>query len=266
MTDIALLLAQLGDQQKAVQRAAAEGLRDGAQAGLPVREALLAMLGAPSLRQRWGASYALGLLGDPPPACLPVLIDVLGADDGDLRWAASALLLRMPAAEVAAALSRLAREGTALQRKMALYGLRDLGPPVAEATSALSDPDAGVRLAAMAALARNPENPEEAAERLAPLLRDPEVGVRRAAAAALGRVGIATPAAVDALSVAAAGPDAPLRRAAERALAAVRSRRVAERPYYRPFHTGRRFSTKARCPSRASSVRRSGRPISSWRR
>lgn len=36
-------------------------------------------------------------------------------------------------------------------------------------------------------------------------------------------------------------------------------------PLQRPTKRGLRFSTKARCPSRASSVRRSGRPSSSWR-
>jgi HEAT repeat protein len=107
---------------------------------------------------------------------------------------------------------------------MALYGLRDLGRPVPEALAALADADTGVRLAAMAALARVPGNPEEAANRLAPMLADPDVGVRRAAAAALGRVGFAAPAAVEALRAAAAGGDAPLRRAAERALEALLSR------------------------------------------
>jgi HEAT repeat protein len=224
MTDMASLLAQLGNERKTVQRGAAEALRDLANGGAPVREALLVALGAPSLRQRWGAAYALGLLGDPPAECLPVLVETLGADDGDMRWAASTLVLRMPAPTVAEALGRLAREGTALQRKMALYGLRDLGGPVAEAMAALDDPDTGVRLAAMAALARAPADPQEAATRLAPMLGDADVGVRRAAAAALGRVGVAAPVAVDALRVAAAGADEPLRRAAERALAALLSR------------------------------------------
>jgi HEAT repeat protein len=224
VTDLTPLLTQLGDDRKAVQRGAAEALRDLAGVGAPVREALLATLVSPSLRQRWGAAYALGLLGEPPAECLPVLLEALGADDGDLRWAASTLLLRMPPTTVGGALRRLVREGSALQRKMALYGLRDLGDPVPEAIPALRDVDVGVRLAAMAALARTRVDGEEAAVQLAPMLSDPDLGVRRAAAAALGRVGVAAPAAVDALRAAAAGSDEPLRRAAERALAAILSR------------------------------------------
>ena len=224
MTDLASLLAQLGDERKAVQRGAADALRDLAGGGAPVREALLASLTAASLRRRWGAAYALGLIGDPPAECLPVLLETLGADDGDMRWAASTLILRMQPATVGEPLRRLVQEGSALQRKMALYGLRDLGGPVPEALGALADGDPGVRLAAMAALARTPPDAEEAAVRLAPMLADSDLGVRRAAAAALGRVGVAAPVAVQALQAAASGSDEPLRRAAERALAAIVSR------------------------------------------
>src|SRR6185369_11482334 len=95
----------------------------------------------------------------PPPAIVPVLLDTLGAEDGDLRWAATAILLGLSdRAATVAGLRGLLDAGNAAQRKMALYCLRDLGirSPDAEAAAirALADVDQGVRLAAMAALAR----------------------------------------------------------------------------------------------------------------
>jgi hypothetical protein len=105
---------------------------------------------------------------------------------------------------------------------MALYCLRDLDArePAAEAAAvaALRDPDAHVRLAAQAALARVAVDRTAAAAHLCGALRAGPIGERRAAAAALGTLGMATSAVRDALRTAAAGDDSPLARAALGAL------------------------------------------------
>jgi len=225
--ELALLFDALGASTKAVQRAAAEALAAVGRAGEGAVEQLLARaLVDGDARRRWGAAYAWALLGPVPHACLPVLFDALGADDGDLRWASAAILRELgPRDEVVAALRGLLGSANALQRKMALYCLRDLAPPDAgldaNLLDALDDGEPAVRLAAMAALAHLAIDREGAGRALVARLDDAEPGVRRAAAAALGRLGLASPGVTAALRQALAAGDAALARAASRALAAL---------------------------------------------
>src|SRR5207237_1438379 len=190
----AATVARLGRQRRPVQRPAAQAFAALAARDAEARAALEGALASAALRQRWGAAFALSLGGDPPRAIVPVLLDTLGADDGDLRWAAAAILLGLrDRGPVAAGLRGLLDAGNAAQRKMALYCLRDLGvrSPDAEAAAirALADPDEGVRLAAMAALARLAVDRGAAAAHLIGALETASERVRRAAAAALGVLG-----------------------------------------------------------------------------
>jgi HEAT repeat protein len=109
-----------------------------------------------------------------------------------------------------------------LQRKMALYCLRDLAPAVpVEGTSigpALGDVDPTVRMAAMAAALAVQPRTADLAERIAVLLDDGEPGVRRVAAVTLGQLGVATPAVVRRLDAATSSDDAMLGKAAREAL------------------------------------------------
>jgi HEAT repeat protein len=224
--ELAALTDCLGHARKAVQRPAAEAFAALAARGVAVRDRLLATLAAPEARRRWGAAFALSLLGPVPAAALPVLVETLGSDDGDLRWAAARILPRAAERDATVALLRaLVRTGNAPQRKMALYCLRDLDarePAIEEEMLArLEDPDRDVRLAAIGALARVAVDRQRVARRLADVLVGDEPPVRRAAAAALGAVGSADPPIVAGLHAAAAGSDPALRRAAERALAAL---------------------------------------------
>src|SRR5207247_4157532 len=96
---------------------------------------------------------------DPPAAPLPALLETLGADDGDVRWAAAGILVRLrDRAALVGSLRALLASRNATQRKMALYCLRDLetrAPEVEQAVlHALGDADRDVRLAAIATLAR----------------------------------------------------------------------------------------------------------------
>ena len=217
------LVACLGDAAKAIQRPAADACRALAANGVSVAPLLMIALEAPDPRLRFGAAYALARLGPPPPVALPALLDALALDDGDVRWAAAELVCRTePRATVIAGLLPLVRTGNAPQRKMALYCLRDLGASGDEveraALTALEDADGGVRLAAMATLARIANGRTTVAEKLVRALSATDPRERRAAAAALGDLGVDSVTVRTALETAARGADASLRRAAERSL------------------------------------------------
>jgi HEAT repeat protein len=221
--ELSALVACLGHGRKVVQRAAADACAALAGAGVPMGDRLRAALAAESFRLRWGAAYALALPGPPPTECLPVLLETLAQADGDLRWAAAGLVVRMAGQPgVEAALRALLLGPSAAGRKMALYCLRDLGAASPEvrtaAAAALADPDTGVRLAALATVAALALDRADAATGLAVLLDDPDPGVRRAAAATLARFAPHPAAVHAALERAAASADVMLARAARRAL------------------------------------------------
>jgi HEAT repeat protein len=224
--DLAFLLAVLGADTKAEQRGAAEAIAVLARAGVAVDPLLARALGDEAPRRRWGAVYAWSRLGPVPPACVPVLLDALGAVDGDLRWAAATIIRALgDRPEVHTALRELLHSANGLQRKMALYCLRDLGSRGStlelEMLAALDDPDPAVRLAAMSALVQLAGDRPAAARAVALRLHDVEAGVSRAAAAALGRLGEADDDVIDALRRARDAGDPALTRAAARALAAL---------------------------------------------
>src|SRR5437016_5649329 len=74
-----------------------------------------------------GARPSFSLAGEPPAPTLPVLLETLGADGGDLRWAAADIVVRLrDRAGLVGSLRGLVTSGNAGQRKMALYCLRDI--------------------------------------------------------------------------------------------------------------------------------------------
>ena len=220
--DIARALDDLGNPRKAIQRPAAERLADAARVDAMIRPRLVAVLASADPRRRWGAAYALARLEPAPVEAMPTLLDALGSSDGDLRWASARLVTRalghVPA--LRADVRALVRATSPLQRKMALYCLRDAGDGGDQEllVAALADADAAVRLAALSTAAALLPRTMETADRLAALVGDPDPGVRRAAAATLGLVGIPTPAVARTLENARASGDAALERAATQAL------------------------------------------------
>lgn len=217
----------LADASKAVRRRAADALAALATRDAGVRRKLVPLLASPDADTSWGAAFALGRLGTPPADVLPVLLESLGRDDGDVRWAAAEMVLRLEdAAAACRAIEALATGGSAAQRKMALYCLRDLGAwsPARDGvvSAALADADPGVRLAGMSLAARSAPERAATAARVVALLDDPDPGVRRAAAATLGTIGVASVGVLAGLQAAAAGSDPAMRRAADRALRALR--------------------------------------------
>lgn len=222
--DLAFLRVCLGTSTKAVQRPAADALAARVPHDPHVRRLLDEAIVADELALRWGAVYALSRSGaGVPPAGVAVLLDVLGLADGDMRWAAAAILVAMAPSTpvVVPALIALAGSGNAAQRKMALYCLRDLDVGTSEALARvherLADDDVGVRLGAMAALARLAPA-LVAASAIAERLADADAGVRRTAAATLGRLGVADAPVVDALRAVIESDDAMLARTAQRAV------------------------------------------------
>jgi HEAT repeat protein len=221
--ELRAVTACLGHETKVVQRRAAEALAALQQRGVDVEEMLLATLESPLPSQRWGAAFALSLFRTPPAEALPVLLQSLGDDDGDVRWAAANILVRMHAQPpLVDALCVLLGAGSAAQRKMAAYCLRDLGVSSAAVDralhAALDDQNTAVRIAAMASLTRLARDRAAVAQRLIGMLDDADAGVRRAAAAALGSLGERAASVLSALRALAASPDASLQRAAQRSL------------------------------------------------
>jgi HEAT repeat protein len=226
---LAALVGCLRSDAKAVQRCAADALAARARTDGRVVDAVRPLLRSDDARARFGAAYALGVIGAGALGldALDALCEALSDRDGDVRWAAAELAVRLGRAhprEVRDALVRLAENGAAAAPRMALYCLRDLGAAgddlraLAVRLSSAADPH--VRLAALSLLARLADASDAAAEAVAKRLKDdPEAGVRRAAASALGRVGNRSPRIAAALRRAAedAG-DESLRRAAGEAL------------------------------------------------
>jgi HEAT repeat protein len=192
------LAGALGDPDRAVARAASRALaelgREHPSVALALRDALRGELP----RQRIQAALTLARLEPPEPRSLPALVAALDAEDGDLRWAATRLLVEMGRGrgEVLPVLLGLAREGSPRARRMALAGLRELAPDDPEVARALlaatRDPDAGVRRSAVAALAALQEPPRGVLDRLSALAaEDPDAASRQLAAAALARLAAA---------------------------------------------------------------------------
>ncbi len=222
----AALLACVVDERSLVQRRAAECCASLARRGVEVEPMLRAGLGDTSWRARWGAAYALAAIDALPFEALDTLLETLGLDNGDLRWAALDLVRRAVARYGRPVIDRLieaAEHGSAAQRKMALYGLRDLEVRepacVAAAERALApEADIELRLAGLAALVRLAIDRAAAARCVTRLLDDSDERMRRVAAATVGALGDRSPEVLAALARACAGSDPSMRRAAERSL------------------------------------------------
>jgi HEAT repeat protein len=222
MSDLETLVGALDHPTKRARRQAAEALGEAGARDPGVHARLVTELEVGDAARRWTVAYALFLAGDRSERLWPVLCAALGSDDGDLRWAASRLVVALELPDLTERLLRALDSGPAEQRKMALYCLRERGersaPVDAAVTGALEDADSGIRLAAMSALVVVASEPELAARALQRRLHDREAGVRRAAAAALGRLGVRTPDVLGALGDAAQAEDEALARAARGAL------------------------------------------------
>lgn len=216
------LLAALDHPTKLARRQAAEALGELGRGDAGIRSPLGAELSGGPLERRWSVAYALFLAGERSERLWPVLSEAIGSSDGDLRWAASRLVVALEVPDLTARLLAAVAGGGAEQRKMALYCLREHGERGghidAAVIAALDDADAAIRLAAISSLSVTAHDGDAAARAILRRLDDADAGVRRAAAAALGRLQPGRPDVLAALGVAAASEDEALARAARGAL------------------------------------------------
>ncbi|HVN29208.1 MAG TPA: HEAT repeat domain-containing protein [Candidatus Binataceae bacterium] len=225
------LLRCLGANRKAIQRRAAEALAAIASHDERVVAKLRTMLSHDDARMRWGVAYALGLVhedGALDLAAMPNLVEAMSSADGDVRWAAAELVVRLGKEHrdaVSTRLLALAGEDNPNARKMALYCLRDVGGArdalLAIAEACCADHHSIVRMAALSLLTRIGNPGERAANAAMGLLEnDPDAGVRRCAAVALGHLSNHSARVTEALMRAAnANGDVSMQRAARGALA-----------------------------------------------
>jgi HEAT repeat protein len=224
------LIQCLGANRKVIQRRAAEALAASALYDARVIEKLRAMLSHHDPRARWGAVYALGLVNLDEALDLrvmPSLVEALSSDDGDVRWAAAELVVRLSSKNRDAVSNRLialAGSSNLNARKMALYCLRDVGGPreelLAVAESCCNEHQSLLKMAALSLIARLEDSGDRVAALAIRLLEgDPDGGVRRCAAVALGHIGSRSHRVTEALTRAAnAKDDIYMKRAAEGAL------------------------------------------------
>lgn len=194
------LLQCLAARRKVFQRRAAEALATYAVHDGRVVENLRAMLSHHDQRARWGAAYALGRVASEDALdlrALPILFEALASNDGDVRWAAAELVVRLGKQHrdaVSGAVIQLARGGNLNARKMALYCLRDVGGPredlLAVAETCSTDHSSLLKMATLSLIPRIADGgARSAAVALRLLENDPDAGVRRCAAVALGHIG-----------------------------------------------------------------------------
>ncbi len=217
----------LGAGLKAVARRAADAFVAIAARDPRVHAILHRVIEGSDPRARWTAAYALARCGGGALAerAVDALFEALASDDGDVRWAATELIVALGRGKRAAMIARLlalAGGDNPVAQRMALYGLRDLnanGAAMLEAIEGASRAHSThLRLAALAALACFKDSTQAAKVALEMLEHDPDAGVRRAAAAALGAVANGSPRIHAALTRAASSDDESLTRAARSAL------------------------------------------------
>jgi HEAT repeat protein len=222
------VIESLESETKGVQRRAAGVIAAAGAASPALALRLRALLDAQSAPTRWAAAYALGLIdGALDLDACEALLEALAQPDGDVRWAALDLVVRLGRLHPEAIRRRLLalfEGGGANGRKMAVYALRNLGvrdPAVMAAVRAASvADDSQVRLAALSFIKETAGADAGAAALVLERMRsDPDPGVRRAAAGTLAYLNDRSAPVLAALGEAAETvEDASLRKAARRTL------------------------------------------------
>ena len=223
------LIENLASESKTVARHAAGAIATLGRSNPAIITRLIDLLGAADATTRWTAAYALGLIdGALDLRAGPAVIEALASNDGDVRWAALDLIVRLgrlfPDA-IRASLLALQPGDDTNRRKMSLYALRNLGLSDSDVLAAIRDASAShdrhVRLAALAFVRESAGAMPGCVDIVLRCLdSDPDEGVRRAAAGILGYLQDRSERVLARLHVAAANPhDASLRKAARQTLA-----------------------------------------------
>jgi len=186
---LAALICALDDPDKPTLRAAVDQLIGLARESAQVRTALDSRLNEFGHRRYWPVAYILGHLPNPSDAAIRNLLDTLDHREPDIRWACSLLLVKIAQTETALIewLIELCRNGTANQKRMAIYCLRDLALNDAASLQALlgalSDSDTTVKVAAATSLKNRTDDTDRVRDALLQsYLMDVDIKVRNAAA------------------------------------------------------------------------------------
>ncbi|HEY1232074.1 MAG TPA: HEAT repeat domain-containing protein [Candidatus Binatia bacterium] len=231
-TEIAELINKLGHDDKPTLRVAVDALIPLASEFSVVRETLLCrLLEAERATDKWPIAYILAHLPNPSQPVIRSLLDALDHRDADIRWAVALLLVRIAklAPQRINELIDLCASGTANQKRMALYCLRDLRlsdpKSLAALLRALVDVDPTVRVAAAIALKSRSDLDRRARNfLLQSYLNDREIKVRNAAAIALADLGETSIEFLTALRQAVLDEDEKVRKTAMKALELIKKR------------------------------------------
>ena len=222
---IASLIAALDHPDKPTIRAAVDALIALAPASTDLQRLLHQRLTEDGHKNYWPVAYILGHLCPPSRECIGRLIDALDHREPDIRWAIALLLTRIAKSEsaVVALLIELNDTGTANQRRMAIYCLRDLAlddpNSLAALVKSLRDLDPTVRVAGVTSLKSRADVAAATREALLQTyLNDEDLRVRNAAAVTLASFGSPAEEFVQALSAASKSSNAQAKKAAEAAL------------------------------------------------
>ena len=228
---IATLIADLETSDKPTLRKLVDALIGMAADDAQITTTLIDLLNDPTRKNRWPIAYILASLPSPPQSSIQVLIETLDHRDPDIRWAVALILVRLAHTDrqVSKLLIQLASKGTANQRRMAIYSLRDVGLMDEESVQALlnslRDPDPTVRVAAATSLKMQPGLSENGKNELLLLfLKDEDLRVRNSAAVILAQLGSPSEKFLNELEKASASDNVQLKKAALTALDILKKR------------------------------------------
>ena len=194
--EITALIAALDHPDKPTIRAAVDKLIALAETSETLRQALHNRLSEADHRNYWPVAYILGHQAQPSGVVIRTLLDALDHREPDIRWANGLLLVRIAQQEgaVVPLLVELCATGSANQKRMALYCLRDLA--LHDAVSrramlqALDDEEPTVRVAAATSLkVRTDVDAAVRQKLLATYLHDADDRVKNVVAVTLASLG-----------------------------------------------------------------------------
>jgi HEAT repeat protein len=231
---IATLMADLEKLDKPTLRKAVDALISIAADDPRIASTLSELLNNPGRKNRWPIAYILASLPSPNQSSIQVLTETLDHRDPDIRWAVALILIRLAKTDrqVLDLLIELAAKGTANQRRMAIYSLREVGlsdnESVQTLLNSLYDPDPMVRVATVTSLKTHSELSERGKSQLLELfLRDSDPRVRNTVVITLAYLGTPSEEFLSELTKATASENSQLKKAATAAFSILKKRRSA---------------------------------------
>ena len=223
--EITDLIAALDHPDKPTIRAAVDKLIALAETSETLRQALQNRLSEADHRNYWPVAYILGHQAQPSGVVIRTLLDALDHREPDIRWANGLLLLRIAqqGGAVVPLLVELCVTGSANQKRMALYCLRDLALRDAESRlamlKALDDKEPTVRVAAATSLkVRTDVDLAVRQKLLATYLQDADDRVKNVVAVTLASLGSPDEEFMRALNEASLSGNGPIKKSADAAL------------------------------------------------